>query len=163
MLLVYFDNEMLFNESTLSYFSSYSRSQNLVFVPSYYIESLSDSFNVSGFSWINLDMERIPPNLQPGFYSKIISRDPNARISVSSPFGQHVEFSPGVNIIETYSGEPRFWFLQLAYWHPGSICSVAPWLLKSEQQYNSEKAYCLRFSDGVMVFDYYNLLRSNLS
>lgn len=163
MLLVYYNHEMIFNESTVKYFFSYSRSQGLNFVPSYYVESLGDSFNVSGFRWINLDMERIDSNLQPEFYSRISLESVGAEISVSSPYGQHVVYAPSLNIVETYSTTPRFWFLQLTYWHPGHICSIAPWLVHNEQEYDSEKNFCLKYSDGVMVFDYYNLLKSGLN
>jgi len=70
MLLVYFDHEPIFNFSTIQYFLSYSNSRNLTFVPSYYIESLSDHINVSGIRWINLDMERISPDLRRFFYAR---------------------------------------------------------------------------------------------
>jgi hypothetical protein len=161
MLLVYFNHEMIFNKSTLEYFFSYARSRNLTFVPSFYVESMTDSFNVTGFPWINLDMERIQAKLQPFFYDKI-SREGAEVISVTSPYGQPVDFAPSLDIVETYSGPPRFYFLQLAYWHPGHVCAVAPWLVSNQQQYDSEKEYCLKYTDGVMVFDYYNLLKSHL-
>jgi len=70
MLLVYFDHEPIFNFSTIQYFLSHSNSRNLTFVPSYYIESLSDHINVSGIRWINLDMERISPDLRRFFYAR---------------------------------------------------------------------------------------------
>ena len=59
MVLVYFNHREIFNESTLNYFFTYARSKNLTFVPSFYIESMGDTFNSTGFPWINLDMEKI--------------------------------------------------------------------------------------------------------
>ena len=162
MLLVYFNHELIFNDSTLEYFYSYAQSRNLTFVPSFYIESMADNFNATNFPWVNLDMERIQPRLQAFFYDKI-SREGKEMISVTSPYGQPVDFVPSLDIVETYSGPPRFYFLQLAYWHPGHVCSVAPWLVGNQQQYDSEKEYCLQYTDGVMVFDYYNLLKSHLN
>jgi hypothetical protein len=162
MVLVYFDHKLIFNQSTIDYFYSYAFSKNLTFVPSYYIESLNDRFNVSGFPWINLDMERIAPNLQSIFYTRIAAQSPGI-VSVTSPYGQPVSYSPSLDIVETYSSTPWFWFLQLGYWHPGHICSVASWLVHSQQEYDSEMDYCLKYTGGVMVFDYFNLLKSHLN
>jgi hypothetical protein len=61
MLLVYYNHKAIFNESTVRQFFQYSKSRNLTFVPSYYIESLADRINVSRLQWINLDMEKFPP------------------------------------------------------------------------------------------------------
>ena len=159
MLLVYVDHKPIFNSSTIQYFLSYSYSRNLTFVRSYYIESLSDNINVSGLRWINLDMERISPDLQRFFYARTLAQGVG-KISVTSPYGQPAEFSPSINIAETYAGSPWFWLLQLTYLHYNHICSVGIWLLHSQQEYDSEKGYCLKYSDGVMVFDYYNLIKS---
>jgi hypothetical protein len=159
MLLVFIDHKPIFNKSTIEYFFSYSESRNLKFVPSYYIESLSDNINFTGLGWINLDMERISPNDQRFFYARIASQG-IAIISVTFPFGQPVEFSPTIDIVETYSGSQWFWFMQAAYFHNDHICSIGIWQLQNQQEYNSQKDYCLKYSDGVMVFDYYNLLRT---
>jgi hypothetical protein len=162
MLLVYFNNRPIFNQTMLRYLYSYAASMNLTLVPSYYIESLSDKFNVSDFAWINLDMERIEPRLQGFFYAKIRSQM-SGIISVTSPFGQPVEFSPSLDIVETYSATPWFWFDQLSYWHANHICSIGSWELHGEAEYQAEKDYCLKYTDGVMVFDYYNFLKSDLN
>jgi len=162
MLVVYFDHKMIFNQSTIEYFYSYSISKNLTFVPSYYIESLTDRFNVSGFPWVNLDLERIAPNRQSFFYTRVEAQS-SGMVSVTSPYAQPVYYSPPIDIVETYSSTPWFWFLQLGYWHPGHICSVASWLVKSQQEYDFEKNYCLKYTGGVMVFDYSNLLKSHLN
>jgi hypothetical protein len=162
MLLVFFNHTMIFNETTLHYFYSYARSRNLTFVPSFYVDSTGDIFDASGFPWINLDMEKISANLQPSYYEKI-SHEGVREITVTSPYGQRVEYSPSLDIIETYAGTPWFYVLQFGYWHQDHICSVAPWLVRNQFEYNSEFQYCLRYSDGVMVFDYYNLMRSHLN
>jgi len=162
MMLVFYNHHMIFNESTLSYFYLYAHSRNLSFVPSYYVESLADTFNVAGFPWVNLDMERIASNMQPYFYAKIVDEGGFRTISVTSPYGQRVEYDPSIDIVESYSGTPWFWVLQLGYWHPGHFCSVAPYLLHSQEEYDSEKQYCLKYTGGVMIFDYYNLMRTHL-
>ena len=59
MMVVYTNHEAKFNKSTIQYFVSYAESKGLKFVPSYYIESTGDEINVSGFSWVNLDMEHL--------------------------------------------------------------------------------------------------------
>lgn len=162
-MLVFFNHQMIFNESTLGYFYSYARSKNLTFVPSFYIESTGDSFNATGFPWINLDMEKITSNLQPFYFDKVSHELSKTEITVTSPYGQRVEFSPSYDIVETYGTIPWFYVLQLGYWHQDHICSVAPWLLQNQREYDSELQYCLRYTDGVMVFDYYNLMRSHLN
>ncbi|HYB03315.1 MAG TPA: hypothetical protein VED17_02560 [Nitrososphaerales archaeon] len=162
MMLVYYNHREIFNESTLNYFFTYARSKNLTFVPSFYLESLGDNFNSTGFPWINLDMEKIAPNLQRFVYARV-SDQSSGLVSITSPYGQPVEFSPSLDILETYSSTPSFWFMQLSYWHTDHICSVASWMLHSQQEYDSEKNYCLKYSQGVMVFDYFNLLKSHLN
>ena len=162
LMVVIFDfGEARFNRTTIDYFISYARSKGLTFVPSYYIRSTSDQMDVSGLTWVNLDMERLNSYDQRVFYDRIAQIVP--LVSVTSPYGQPVGFHTPMHIIETYSGSPQFWLSQLGYYHPGTICSVAAWLLSSQQGYDAEKDYCLKYSDGVMVFDYYNLLNSGFS
>lgn len=162
MLVVFIDDEAIFNSSTIHYFASYSESRGLTFVPSYYIQSTNDQTgNLSGFEWVNLDMERLNTIDQSIFYNKIARAVP--LVSVTSPYNQFVEFHSPMNIIETYAPTPNFWFMQLTYWHTGTICSIGVWKLHSQQEYDSEVNYCLHYTDGVMVFDYYNLLKSGFS
>jgi len=162
MVLVYFNHNAIFNQSTLEYFYMYAHSKNLTFVPSFYIESLGDNISAPGFPWVNIDMEKVAPSLQRFVYARI-SDQTSVLVSVTSPYGQPVEFAPSLDILETYSNTPSFWFEQLGYWHPEHICSIAAWLVHSQQEYESEKNYCLKYSQGVMVFDYYNLLKSHLN
>ncbi len=159
MLLVYYEHQQIFNKSTVKHFLDYSKSKNLTLVPSYYLESLADRINVSGFSWINLDMERFSPNNQRLYYEKI-SLQNVPLISVTSPYGQPLEFNTPLDIVESYAGSYLFWWMQLSYLHYSHICSVAVWMLRSQQAYEDQKNYCQRYSMGVMVFDYYNLRQS---
>jgi hypothetical protein len=158
MLEVFYNHRSMFNRSTVDYFISYAGSRGLALVPSYYITATSDKIDVGGMTWVNLDMERLSPLDQRSFYDNISQIVP--LVSVTSPYGQPVLFSTPMNIVETYASTPLFWLAQLGYYHPGKICSVGDWLLHSQQEYDAEKSYCLEYSDGVMVFDYYNLLRS---
>ncbi len=162
MVLVYFNHQEIFNRSTLEYFYLYARSKNLTFVPSFYIESLKDNFSTTGFPWVNVDMEKVAPSLQRFVYAKVSSQG-TALVSITSPYGQPVEFEPSLEILETYSSTPIFWFQQFSYWHPNHICSVASWMVHTQLEYDSEFNYCLKYSQGVMVFDYYNLLKYNLN
>lgn len=158
MMVVYTNHEAKFNKSTIQYFVSYAESKGLKFVPSYYIESTGDEINVSGFSWVNLDMERLTMGEQSLYYQRIDRIVP--KVSVTSPYGQYIDYHTQMNIVETYASSPLFWLAQLGYFHPGKICSVGDWLLNSQSEYDAQKNYCLKYSDGVMVFDYYNLLRA---
>jgi hypothetical protein len=162
MLLVYYNHQAIFNESTLHQFFLYSKSKNLTFVPSYYVDSLADRINVSGYQWINLDLEKLNPNEQRWYYGKMLVQNVPL-ISVTSPYGQQQEFVTSLNIVESYSDSPWFWLEQLTYLHYSHACSVAVWLLRSQAAYDSQKNYCLRYTAGVMVFDYYNLLKTGFS
>lgn len=155
MMLVYLDNQPKFNASTIQYFIAYSKSKGLTFVPSYYIRSTGDQINVSGLTWVNLDMERLDPSQQLSFYNKVARVVPF--VSVTSPYDPFMEFHSSMTIEETYASSPWFWFAQLGYYHPGKICSVGDWMLHSQMEYNSQRNYCLKYTGGVMVYDYYNL------
>jgi hypothetical protein len=161
MMIVFLDHGAKYNMSTLRYFISYAESRGLTFVPSYYINSVSDQINVSGLAWVNLDMERLTPHDQLVFYDEIAHIVP--LVSVTSPYDQPVAFHTPMHIEETYSAPPLFWLSQFGYYHPGKICSVGVFLLYSQQEYDAEKDYCLKYSDGVMVFDYYWLLAHGFS
>jgi len=162
MLLVYYNDEAIFNESIVHHFFEYSKSRSLTFVPSYYISSLADRINISGYQWINLDMEKLNPNNQRLYYGKELLQ--NIRlISVTSPYGQKQEFVTSLNIVESYSASPWFWLEQLTYLHYSNACAVAVWMLHSQADYDSQKNYCLRYTEGVMVFDYYNLLKTGFN
>jgi hypothetical protein len=161
MMVIFNFGEASFNRSTVAYFISYAASKGLTFVPSYYIRSTSDQINVTGLAWVNLDMERLDSYDQRVFYDRIAQIVP--LVSVTSPYRQPVGFHTPMQIVETYATSPVFWLDQLGYYHPGKICSVGEFLLNSQQEYDAEKAYCLKYSDGVMVFDYYSLLKSGFS
>ena len=161
MLVVYINHETLFNRSTIQYFISYSESRNLTFVPSYYIRSPNDRVgNLTGLGWVNLDMEYLNPPSQDVYYDRVAQQVPF--VSVTTPYGQPVVFKTPMNIIETYASPPSFWLDQLGYPHQGKVCSIAAWRMHDQQEYDLERYYCLHFSGGVMVFDYYNLLKSGL-
>lgn len=162
MLLVYYDHKPIFNSSMIQQFLKYSEARNLTFVPSYYIESLSDRINVNGLRWVNLDMEKLTPVFQHAFYLKTSVQNVSL-ISVTSPYGQAEGFVAPIDIVETYSGEFVFWLMQITYLHYSAICSVAIRQVHSQAEYDSEKNYCIHYSQGVMVFDYYNLLKTGLN
>jgi hypothetical protein len=161
LMLLVFNYQPVFNRTTVNYFALYAKSRGLTFVPSYYVRSVGDEINVSGLAWINLDMERLNPSEQVVFYDQVAGVVP--LVSVTTVYGQLVQFHTPMNIIETYAGTPLFWLAQLGYYHPGKLCSVGVWLLHNQQDYDDEKNYCLKYSDGVMVFDYYGLLRSGFN
>jgi hypothetical protein len=158
MLVVYIDHDPIFNNSILRSFYEYAQTKNVTFVPSYYIESLNDTINVSGFSWINLDMERLSQSDQAIYYGNMSKIVPLA--SVTMPYGENPLFYTKMLIVETYASPPIFWLEQITYSHGGTICSVHINYVHSEQEYRSEFDYCLKYSDGVMVFDYPILVRS---
>ena len=158
MIVVYINHEAIFNKSVLQGFYSYAKSQNITFVPSFYIESLNDTINVSGFSWVNLDMEKLSQVQQRIYYDTINSSVP--LVSVTMPYGVSNYFQTRMLIVESYASEPVFWLEQMSYSHYGAICSVHMGNVNSEQEYLSEFKYCLKYSEGVMVFDYPSLAKA---
>jgi hypothetical protein len=161
MLIVYAYNRPLFKSSEISYFENYSARNGVTFVPSYYIVSLTDKINTTGFRWINLDLESLTTLKQYFFYEKMSRNIPI--VSVTSIYGQQLRFQPSMNIVETYFNAPVFWFYQLWFPHSGVVCSVSAARATSQSVFDSEFNYCLDHSRGVMVFDYWNMLRSNLT
>jgi hypothetical protein len=49
MIVIYADHHSRFNNAVLHSFYTYAKSQNVTFVPSYYIESINDSMSVNTF------------------------------------------------------------------------------------------------------------------
>jgi hypothetical protein len=161
MLIVYAYNHPLLNSSEVSFFANYSSNRGITFVPSFYIVSLSDRINTTGFKWINLDMESLTVLRQVFFYEKVSRNVP--LVSVTSMYGQQLLFEPKLNIVETYFNTPLFWFYQLWFPHSGVVCSVSVARARSQIDFDTEFEYCLGHSRGVMVFDYWNMLKSNLT
>jgi hypothetical protein len=158
MIVIYADHHSRFNNSELQNFYDYAGTQNLTFVPSYYIESMNDSIDVTGFRWVNLDMERLSAAQQLAYYDNVSQYV--SLVSVTQPYGETNLFQTKMLIVETYARLPGFWFEQLWFPHGGTICSVQVRDVRTEGEYQSEFQYCLRYSDGVMVFDYPQLLRA---
>jgi len=159
MLLVYAYGRALFNQSEISFFSSVAAENNITFVPSYYIVSLENKINTTGYSWVNLDMELLSPRLQSYFYASI-SSDVKL-VSVTSPYGQNLPYQPEMNIVETYYDTPAFWFYQLWFDHSSVVCSVSAHSTTSQTAFNAEFNYCFEHSRGIMVFDYWNMIKAN--
>ncbi len=152
MIVIYIGHAALFNNSVLLGFYSYALSKNITFVPSFYIESLNDTINIAGFSLVNLDMEKLPQTDQATYYGNISRTVP--LVSVTMPYSEEPLFYTKMLIVETYASSPLFWVEQIWYPHGGTICSVHVSYTHSKQEYRSEFRYCLKYSDGVMVFDY---------
>ncbi len=152
MIVVYINHKQIFNDTVLQDFYTYARSQNVTFVPSFYIMSSNDSFDARGFNWINLDMERLSSDAQSAFFSSVNQNF--SLVSVTMPYGAIQTFYTKMLIVETYDSLPKFWLDQLLYSHGGTICSVHVRFVHSESDYRQEFQYCFRYSDGGMVFAY---------
>ena len=61
---------------------------------------------------------------------------------------------PNYLILETYSPSDQ------SFIHKGIIASVEPLAVSSAQAYNEQFQYALNNSDGIMVFDYFGLLKT---
>ena len=61
---------------------------------------------------------------------------------------------PNLLILETYASSDQ------SFIHSGIIASVEPLAVTDSQTYQQQFQYALNNSDGVMVFDYYGLLKT---
>jgi hypothetical protein len=161
MIVVHIGDRQIFNDSTLLSFYLIAKSNGVTFVPSYYINSFSDNFNASGFSRINLDMERLSQANQLAYYDR--TSPSFSLVAVTMPVGEDALFKTKMLIVESYAPIPIFWLGQLSYPHGGTVCSVLLKYIHNEREYRQEHNYCLRSSGGVMVFDYPELAKSGFS
>jgi hypothetical protein len=154
---VYRSGQVLFNQSDLSFFAESAHLENLSIYFALYFTSptqqLPSSIYTSGEDGINLDMSALP-----------ISNQNNLLAALKQNFGGKTAVTttnltstlkPDLLILETYNFQA-----DEQYIHFGIIASVEPLIISSAQDYQQQVQYAITDSDGVMVFDYYGLLKT---
>lgn len=154
---VYRSGNLIFSISNLTYFVTTAHSEGLkIFFSLYFtapgqqIPSSIYSLNEDG---ISLDMSTLSDSSQANLLSTLQHGYVQGETAVTTT-NFTTDLRPDLLILETYgTGDQPFI-------HHGIIGSVEPYMLSSKQEYTSQFQYALQNSDGVMVFDYYGLLKT---
>jgi hypothetical protein len=155
---IYRSGSLLFNSANLSNFVVAAHAQNLSLYFALYFtaagEPIPSSIYPLGEDGINLDMSTLSTADQENLLSTLRANYHEGKIAVTTT-NLESTLKPDILILETYdfSSDEQ-------YIHPGMIASVEPLTIPSYQEYEEEFNYALSKSDGVMVFDYYGLLRT---
>ena len=155
---IYRSGQLLFNQDNLSYFVEVTHLYNLsIFFSLYFTassEQIPNSIYKLGENGISLDMSTLTDSAQNELLATLKLDFTNGTTAVTST-NLTTTLKPDLLVLETYnfqSDEP--------YIHSGIVASVEPLSLNSTQEYQQEVNYALSNSLGVMVFDYYGLMKT---
>jgi hypothetical protein len=109
-----------------------------------------------GEDGISLDMSALSSTVQSNLLGTL-KQNYKAGLSAVTSTNLTTTLHPDMLILETYQVQNSS---SDAFIHPGIIASVEPLAMQSESAYSSQYRYDLHNSDGVMVFDYYGLLKT---
>lgn len=156
---VYRSGALLFPQNNLSYFVETAHLENLkIFFALYFTganQLIPTSLYGLGEDGINLDMSTLA-NAQQVSLLETLQQNYNGETAVTAT-NFTTTLRPDLLILETYQVQNSS---KDSYIHPGIIASVEPLSMSSETTYQSQYRYDLANSDGVMVFDYYGLLKT---
>ena len=154
---VYRSGTLLFTQSELTYFVSDVHVQNLsIFFALYFTDStqkIPTSIFGLGENGISLDMSTLPTSTQEGLLQTLKQNYLEGKTAMTTT-NFTTTLNPDLLILETYQSSDQ------SYIHPGIIAGVEPLAIASKQDYEQQFEYALTHSDGVMVFDYYGLLKT---
>jgi hypothetical protein len=157
---VYRGGNLIFSQSNLSYFVETAHLEKLkIFFALYFtgenqlIPTLIYNLGEDG---INLDMSTLSSTAQTNLLETLQQNYRGGQTSVTAT-NFTTTLRPNLLILETYQVQNSS---KDSYIHPGIIASVEPLSMSSEKIYQSQYQYDLSISDGVMVFDYYGLLKT---
>jgi len=155
---IYRSGQLLFSTSDLEYFAEAAGLQNISFFYSLYFTNSSQSIPNSiynlGEKGINLDMSTLPVSVQSGLLATLKLDLRNGTTAVTST-NLTTTLKPEWLILETYD-----FAADQQYIHSGIIAAVEPLALNSTQEYVQDVQYSLSNSAGVLVFDYYGLMKT---
>jgi hypothetical protein len=157
---VYRSGNLLFSESNLTYFVAGAHSDGLkIFFALYFTgtgQLIPTSIYGLGEDGINLDMSTLSESQQANLLATLQQNYNEGETAVTAT-NFATTLKPDLLILETYLVQNAS---EDAYIHPGIIASVEPLAMSSKASYQAQYQYDLKNSDGVMVFDYYGLLRT---
>jgi hypothetical protein len=154
---VFRSGNLLFTQDQLNYFVFSAHQRNLSIFFALYLTDTSQQVPSSiygdGENGISLDMSLLPTSSQVGILETLKQNYHEGRTAVTTT-NLTSTLDPDLLILETYASSDQ------TYIHPGIIAAVEPLALGNKLDYESEFNYALVHSDGVMVFDYYGLLKT---
>ena len=154
---VYRSGTLLFSVSNLTYFVSSAHAADLKIFFALYFTSPDQLIPASlynlGEDGINLDMSTLSHSSQSNLLSTLQQNYKQGQTAVTA-LNFTTNLRPNLLILETYQSSDQ------SFIRHGIIASVEPLALSSKQEYTSQFQYALQNSDGVMVFDYYGLLKT---
>jgi len=154
---VYRSGTILFNQSDLKFFSENAHLENLsIFFALYFTsptQQIPSSIYNQGEDGINLDMSTLPISNQNNLLAAL-KQNFNGKTAVTTT-NLTSTMKPDLLILETYNFQA-----DEQYIHSGVIASVEPLIILSSQEYQQQIQYAVTNSNGVMVFDYYGLLKT---
>jgi hypothetical protein len=157
---VYRSGSLLFSESNLSYFVNTAHVEGLkIFFALYFTgtnQQIPTTIYNLGEDGINLDMSTLSSAVQSNLLTTLQQNYKQGKTAVTAT-NFTTTLKPDLLILETYQVQNSS---RDAYIHPGVIASVEPLSMSSKKAYQDQYQYDLSNSDGVMVFDYYGLLKA---
>jgi hypothetical protein len=156
---IYHNGALMFTTSQLSYFVGVAHSSRFKFFFSLPFTNNSQTIPSSvynlGEDGINLDMSTLDNQGQSNLLSTLQANYHNGIIAMTT-YDFTTALKPQWLIFETYSSQ----YDTPQYVHTGIIASVGVFTTTSKQDYQNQFNYDFSNSDGVMVFDYYGLLKA---
>lgn len=157
---VYRGGNLLFSQSNLTYFVDTAHLEKLKIFFALYFTGANQLIPASiyglGEDGISLDMSTLGSTMQTNLLEALQQNYKEGLTAVTST-NLTTTLNPDLLILETYQVQNSS---RDAFIHPGIIASVEPLAMSSETTYKSQYSYDLKNSDGVMVFDYYGLLKT---
>jgi len=154
---IYRSGQLLFSQNQLSYFVNSAHLGNLsIFFALYFTgpaQQIPSSIYSLGENGISLDMSTLSSSEQNNLLS-VLSQNYGNGLTAVTATNFTTNLRPNFLILETYNFPS-----DQEYIHRGIIASVEPLAVSDSQSYEQQFQYALNNSDGVMVFDYYGLLK----
>lgn len=157
---VYRSGSLIFSQSNLTYFVDTAHLEKLKIFFSLYFTANGQTIPTSIYTLdedgINLDMSTLSDSAQSNLLATLQANYRQGQTSVTAT-NFTTTLKPDLLVLETYQVQNSS---KDAYIHSGIIASVEPLSMSSKKAYESQFQYDLSNSDGVMVFDYYGLLKT---
>jgi hypothetical protein len=154
---IYRGGQLLFDSSDLSYFVESAHLDRINFYYALYFTNASQTIPTSiynlGENGISLDMSTLPDSVQSSLLATLQLDIINGTTAVTST-NLTTTLKPDLLVLETYNFQA-----DEQYIHSGIIASVEPLSIPTAQDFAQEVKYSLSNSGGVMVFDYYGMLK----
>ena len=150
---------LLFDQQDLRTFvdQAHQRNLSIFFALSFNDSSfqIPPSIYEAGENGISLDMSVVNPSSQNSLLASVKAVYGGETAVTVYPTDWSPALRPNLLVLETYSSTLR------SYIKPGIIGSVEVVGTSSQEDYQSQVQYALKNSDGVMVFDYAGLVKSD--